>query len=49
VADKLHPELFQDIDMDQMIKDYYEKFYGHTLTDDDLKEIYNPPREAALY
>ena len=37
------------IDMDQMVKDYYQDFYGYTLTDEDLQEIYNPPREAALY
>lgn len=49
VAKQLHPDLFQDIDMDQEIKEYYQKFYGYTLTDEDLKEIYNPPREAALY
>lgn len=49
VAKQIHPELFEDIDMDQMVKEYYEKFYGYSLTDEDLEEIYNPPREAALY
>ncbi len=49
VAKQIHPELFADIDMDQMVKDYYQDFYGYTLTDEDLQEIYNPPREAALY
>ncbi len=49
VAKQLHPELFEDIDMDQMVKDYYQEYYGYTLTDEDLAEIYNPPREAANY
>lgn len=49
VAKQIHPELFEDIDMDAMVKDYYKEFYGYELTDEDLAEIYNPPREAALY
>ncbi len=49
VAKQLHPDLFADIDMDQLIKDYYQDFYGYSLTDQDLAAIYNPPREAALY
>ena len=34
-------------DMDQEIKDYYEKYYNAELTDEDLQEIYNPARAAA--
>ena len=49
VAKQLQPELFADIDMDQLMKDYYQDFYGYALTDEDLEAIYNPPREAALY
>ena len=49
VAKQLQPELFADIDMDQLVMDYYQDFYGYTLTEEDLTDIYNPPREAALY
>lgn len=49
VAKQLQPDLFADIDMDDLVKEYYKDFYGYDLTDDDLQEIYNPPREAATY
>ena len=41
------PELFADIDMEQEMKDYYPRFYGVELTDDDINEIFNPAREAS--
>ena len=41
------PELFADIDMEQEMKDYYQRFYGVELTDDDINEIFNPAREAS--
>ena len=48
MAQKLYPELFEDIDMDQEIKDYFDRFYGVTLTDEDLDVLYNPPADAAM-
>ena len=47
LAQQIQPELFSDIDMDQEIKDYFQKFYQVELTDDDVQTIYNPAREAA--
>ena len=47
LATKIQPEKFADIDIDQEIKDYYEKYYNVELTDEDLQEIYNPARAAA--
>ena len=35
------------MDMDQEIKDYYEKYYNVTLTDEDLQKIYNPASAAS--
>lgn len=35
-AKQMHPDLFQDIDMDQEIKEYYQKFYGYTLFERNL-------------
>ncbi|OON89508.1 ABC transporter substrate-binding protein [Pyramidobacter sp. YE332] len=49
VAQRVHPELFGDVDLDAMMKDYYRRFYGYELTGEDLKAIYNPPREAAIF
>jgi len=47
LAQTLHPELFADIDLHQEIRDFYQRFYGLTLTDADLHLMLNPPREAA--
>lgn len=47
MAKTLQPELFADMDLDADIKDYYSKYYGVTLTDEDIQNIYNPAREAS--
>ena len=47
LATKIQPDLFKDMDMDQEIKDYYEKYYNVTLTDEDLQKIYNPASAAS--
>lgn len=47
LAKNIQPELFEDIDMDKEIKDYYSRFYNVELTDEDLDDIYHPAREAA--
>ena len=47
MAKQIHPELFEDIDMDQEIRDYYQRFYGIEVTDEMLEAIYNPSRDAA--
>ena len=48
MAQKLYPELFEDIDMDAEIKEYFQRFYGVTLTDEDLDTLYNPPADSAM-
>lgn len=48
LAKHLYPDLFADIDMDTEIKDYFQKFYGVTLSDEDLNTLYNPPAESAM-
>jgi iron complex transport system substrate-binding protein len=40
IAKTIHPELFADLDVKQEIKDYYRRFYGYTLTDDETDRIY---------
>lgn len=47
MAQTNYPELFSDIDLEAEMKEYYQKFYGITLTDEDIVKIFNPTREAA--
>lgn len=42
-ATKIQPEMFADIDYVQVTKDFYEQFYGYTLTDEQVATILNPP------
>ena len=46
-AKQHHPDLFADIDMDQVTADFYKEFYNLELTAVDLQSIWNPSREAA--
>ena len=48
IAKHVYPEQFADIDMDAEIKDFYSRFYGIELTDDDMLKLYNPPAESAM-
>ena len=48
MAKNLYPDLFEDLDMDQEIKDYFQNFYGVTLTDEDMETLYNPPADSAM-
>ncbi len=47
LATKIQSELFSDVDMDQTIRDYYQRFYNFEVTDEILYQIYNPSRDAA--
>ncbi len=47
LAQKNQPELFADIDMEQEVRGYYERFYNVSLTDEDVNQIFHPAREAA--
>jgi iron complex transport system substrate-binding protein len=41
------PQLFEDIDFSQTMKDFYKQFYNFDLTDEDIEYIFSPIREAA--
>lgn len=41
LAQKLHPDLFTDLDMAKELQDYYLRFYGYRLTDDEAGKILN--------
>ena len=42
IAKTTYPEVFEDIDMEEMTKEYYEQFYDMTLTDEEVEWIFNP-------
>jgi iron complex transport system substrate-binding protein len=39
LAQKMYPELFTDLDMVAELKDYYQRFYGYTLSDANAQRI----------
>jgi iron complex transport system substrate-binding protein len=39
LAKTFHPDKFTDIDMVQETKDFYSKFYGYELTDEQANKI----------
>ncbi|EJP75932.1 MULTISPECIES: ABC transporter substrate-binding protein [Campylobacter] len=38
----IYPELFAELNLEQKTKEFYEKFYGYELSDDEVKNILNP-------
>lgn len=42
-----HPALFEDVNFNQVMKDFYQQFYNFELTEEDIELILNPVREAA--
>jgi iron complex transport system substrate-binding protein len=47
LATKNQPEIFKYIDIEAEVADYYKRFYGVALTEDNLYQIFHPSREAA--
>ncbi len=47
MAQKQYPELFNDYDMKQEIKDYYNKFYQFDVSDEQIDIILNPSKDTA--
>ena len=48
MAQKNYPELF-NYDMNEEVKDYYKRYYGYDLSDEQVTGIFNPSSEAAKY
>ena len=42
IGASLYPEQFSDVDLVSMTKDYYQKMYNFTLTDEQARAIVNP-------
>jgi iron complex transport system substrate-binding protein len=43
-AKTFHPDLFPDLDMRKEVQNFYQTFYSHTLTDQQLDSILTPPQ-----
>lgn len=41
LAKNIQPELFADLNMEEEIQNYYETFYGYTLSDENIQNILN--------
>lgn len=42
-AQTFHPDRFPDLDIRQVVRDFYQKFYSYSLSDQQLDQIFNPP------
>ncbi|MDO4260612.1 MAG: ABC transporter substrate-binding protein [Eubacteriales bacterium] len=47
LAKNIHPDLFEDLNMEDEIKYYYETFYGYELSDENVQNILNHMDPAA--
>jgi len=47
IAQKVYPELFSDIDLVARVKQYYKELYNITLTDEQIKIMYNQNASGA--
>lgn len=47
LAQKNQPELFSEVDMEKEVRQYYSRFYGVDLTDDDVEQIFHPSSAAS--
>jgi iron complex transport system substrate-binding protein len=48
MAKTMYPELFEAMDLDREVRDYYSDFFGVTLTDDDIRAMFNPTGAAGV-
>ncbi|MBQ2935036.1 MAG: ABC transporter substrate-binding protein [Lachnospiraceae bacterium] len=46
-AKAVYPELFADVDVEQVARDYYKDFYNIELTDEQVENMFNPPSAAS--
>lgn len=47
MAQKNHPAIFNDYDIKEEMKQYYQEFYNYNLTDDEIERILHPVRAGA--
>lgn len=49
LAQAVYPDLFSDVDVASDVRDYYNKLFGVTLTDDQISAMYTPNRDAGSW
>ncbi|MBQ6885974.1 MAG: ABC transporter substrate-binding protein [Lachnospiraceae bacterium] len=49
LAQTVYPELFGDVDIEQVAKDYFKDYYEIELTDEQMENMFNPSSEASAY
>lgn len=49
LAQAVYPDLFSDVDVASDVKDYYNKLFGVTLTDNQISAMYTPNRDAGSW
>ena len=49
MAKMVYPELFEDVDIEQVAKDYFKDFYEIELTDEQIENMFNPSSAASAY
>lgn len=49
LAQAVYPDTFSDVDVASDVKDYYNKLFGVTLTDDQISAMYTPNRDAGSW
>ena len=47
LAKTVYPEKFADLDIDRITREYFAQYYNVELTDEMLKKMYNPSKQAA--
>jgi len=47
LAQQVYPDKFADMDLSKTTRDYYEKIYGVTLTDEQVEKMFHPSSAAA--
>lgn len=41
IGTKIHPDLFSDVDMEEMTKEFFSTYYNYDLSDDEVESILN--------
>ena len=49
LAQKAYPEIFGDIDLAEEVREYYNKLYGITVTDEQIEAMYSPAKEVGFW
>ena len=46
-AKTVYPELFEDINLEEVTKSYYKEYHNIDMTEEQIERMYNPSRESA--